>query len=54
MTITAWYMDDSDEDQRSLHKIEGDCAVPIDKLSALGVLSWQGINGEGKHTVYIW
>nr|KJB28393.1 hypothetical protein B456_005G045400 [Gossypium raimondii] len=39
--IQAWYMDDSDEDQRLPHHREPKEYVSLDKLSELGVLSWR-------------
>lgn len=46
MTITAWYMDSSDADQRQEHRCEPNIEVELSKLAALGVLSWQGLTGE--------
>ena len=45
MTITAWYMDDSAEDQREPHKKEGG-DVPLEVIAELGVLYWSGLKGE--------
>ena len=39
MTITAWYMDDSSEDQRLPHKTDPVQEVSLEKLAKLGVLS---------------
>ncbi|CAN4091261.1 unnamed protein product [Withania somnifera] len=39
--IQAWYMDDSDEDQRLPHHREPKEFVSLDKLAELGVLSWR-------------
>ena len=44
MTITAWYMDASTEDQRLPHKTDRE--VSSDQLDSLGVLHWSGIAGE--------
>lgn len=38
MTITAWYMDDCDGDQRLPHKTEPLQPVAVEDLDALGVL----------------
>ena len=43
MPIEAWYMDDSNEDQRLPHKTDPVEPVPLADLAALGVLSWSGI-----------
>lgn len=45
MTITAWYMDDSSEDQRQPHKKEGG-DVALETIAELGVLYWTGLKGE--------
>ncbi|MCD9558573.1 hypothetical protein HAX54_015978 [Datura stramonium] len=39
--IQAWYMDDSDADQRLPHHREPKEFVSLDKLAELGVLSWR-------------
>ncbi|XP_066323569.1 heat stress transcription factor A-2d-like [Miscanthus floridulus] len=39
--IQAWYMDDSEEDQRLPHHREPKEFIPLDKLSELGILSWR-------------
>ncbi|KAL6194921.1 hypothetical protein ACLB2K_035996 [Fragaria x ananassa] len=39
--IQAWYMDDSDEDQRLPHHREPKEFVSLDQLAELGVLSWR-------------
>ncbi|KAG6431065.1 hypothetical protein SASPL_109140 [Salvia splendens] len=39
--IQAWYMDDSDEDQRLPHHRNPQQFVPFEKLDELGVLSWR-------------
>ncbi|KAJ6903525.1 hypothetical protein NC651_020876 [Populus alba x Populus x berolinensis] len=39
--IQAWYMDDSDEDQRLPHHREPKEFVSLDQLAELGVLSWK-------------
>ncbi|VFQ85353.1 unnamed protein product [Cuscuta campestris] len=39
--IQAWYMDDSNEDQRLPHHREPKQFVSFDKLDELGVLSWR-------------
>jgi len=46
MTITAWYMDSKEGDQRLAHRRSGDDAdVSLDTLAKLGVLHWSGITG---------
>ena len=43
MTITAWYMDDDETDQRLPHHKE---MIPdLDVIAKLGVLHWSGITG---------
>ena len=50
MTITAWYMDTVDSvDQREPHKNDDAREVTKKDLDALGVLSWEGLTGVGKH-----
>ncbi|KAL6641104.1 hypothetical protein ACP70R_019285 [Stipagrostis hirtigluma subsp. patula] len=39
--IEAWYMDDSQEDQRLPHHREPKEFIPLDKLSELGIISWR-------------
>ncbi|KAK9101086.1 hypothetical protein Scep_024516 [Stephania cephalantha] len=39
--IQAWYMDDSDEDQRLPHHRDPKEFVSLDRLDELGVLSWR-------------
>lgn len=39
--IEAWYMDDSDEDQRLPHHREPKEFVSLDQLAEFGVLSWR-------------
>ncbi|PHU13841.1 1,2-dihydroxy-3-keto-5-methylthiopentene dioxygenase 2 [Capsicum chinense] len=39
--IQAWYMDDSDEDQRLPHHREPKEFVSLEKLAELGVMSWK-------------
>jgi hypothetical protein len=43
MTIEAWYMDDSDEDQRLPHKTDPVQSVSVETLAALGVITWSEI-----------
>ncbi|KAI5069258.1 hypothetical protein GOP47_0015559 [Adiantum capillus-veneris] len=38
--LEAWYMDDSDDDQRLLHHLDPKQYVSLDKLAELGVLQW--------------
>ncbi|PNW76229.1 hypothetical protein CHLRE_12g542850v5 [Chlamydomonas reinhardtii] len=40
-TIEAWYMDDSDEDQRLPHKLSPNQPCPLSALRDLGVLYWK-------------
>lgn len=43
MTITAWYMDDIESDQRLPHQ---KTIIPdLDIIAKLGVLHWSGITG---------
>ena len=44
MTIEAWYMDTSDEDQRLPHKTDPVEIVSLSHLAGLGVLTWSGIS----------
>ncbi|KXG38491.1 hypothetical protein SORBI_3001G243100 [Sorghum bicolor] len=39
--IEAWYMDDSEEDQRLPHHRDPKEFIPLDKLSELGIISWR-------------
>lgn len=39
--LEAWYMDDSDADQRLEHRLQPNKPVSMDKLAALGVLHWK-------------
>ncbi|KAJ1687055.1 hypothetical protein LUZ63_018445 [Rhynchospora breviuscula] len=39
--ISAWYMDDSEEDQRLPHHKNPKEFISLDKLSELGILSWR-------------
>jgi 1,2-dihydroxy-3-keto-5-methylthiopentene dioxygenase len=43
MTIEAWYMDSSDEDQRLPHKTDPVQPVSLETLALLGVLAWTNI-----------
>lgn len=43
MTISAWYMDNVEGDQRLPHKT--DETVSLDQLAALGVISYEGLTG---------
>jgi 1,2-dihydroxy-3-keto-5-methylthiopentene dioxygenase len=45
MTISAWYMDDSPEDQRAPHRREPNVDAPVELLDKLGVLHWEGLLG---------
>lgn len=38
--VRAWYMDDSDTDQRLEHQLDPPQFVSLDKLTQLGVLHW--------------
>jgi len=40
MTIEAWYMDESDADQREEHRRTPNAPVPLKQLAELGVLHW--------------
>ncbi|XP_020241755.1 1,2-dihydroxy-3-keto-5-methylthiopentene dioxygenase 2-like [Asparagus officinalis] len=44
--IQAWYMGDSDEDQRLPHHREPKEFIPLNKLSELGVVSWRLEGGD--------
>ncbi|MCO5575517.1 hypothetical protein L7F22_029318 [Adiantum nelumboides] len=39
-SLEAWYMDDSDDDQRLPHHLDPKQYVSLDKLAELGVLHW--------------
>jgi len=39
--LEAWYMDDSDADQRTTHKKEPNEPASLEELRKLGVLSWK-------------
>ncbi len=41
MVVRAWYMDDSDEDQRAPHKQVPNKEVPLELLDKLGVLQFK-------------
>ncbi|XP_061552669.1 acireductone dioxygenase [Phycodurus eques] len=41
MAMEAWYMDNSDEDQRKSHKLEPNRPVSLEELKHLGVLHWK-------------
>ena len=45
MTISAWYMDSSDADQRELHQQDPNVPCSLDKIASLGVLHWSGLSG---------
>jgi 1,2-dihydroxy-3-keto-5-methylthiopentene dioxygenase len=45
MTIEAWYMDESDADQREPHKRSPNVPVTLEALAELGVLHWT-LSGE--------
>ena len=51
MTISAWYMDSSDEDKRQPHILEGSSKLSREVLDKYGVLSWTGIKGEGEDVI---
>eukprot|EP00600_Ochromonadales_sp_CCMP1393_P006508 CAMPEP_0174975918 /NCGR_PEP_ID=MMETSP0004_2-20121128/12719_1 /TAXON_ID=420556 /ORGANISM="Ochromonas sp., Strain CCMP1393" /LENGTH=178 /DNA_ID=CAMNT_0016226841 /DNA_START=54 /DNA_END=590 /DNA_ORIENTATION=- len=44
MTITAWYMDNEEGDQRLPHKADGG-DVSLDLIAKLGVIHWSGLSG---------
>ena len=44
MTISAWFMDNEEGDQRLPHRLPGDSSVSMDHLAKLGVLHWSGIS----------
>jgi 1,2-dihydroxy-3-keto-5-methylthiopentene dioxygenase len=46
MSLEAWYMDDSDADQRLPHQTDPVQYVSREKLDQLGVLQWSGLTGE--------
>ncbi|KAG2468630.1 1,2-dihydroxy-3-keto-5-methylthiopentene dioxygenase [Polypterus senegalus] len=39
--VQAWYMDDSDDDQRNPHQLEPNQTVTLERLKKLGVLYWK-------------
>uniref|UniRef100_A0A673CS47 Acireductone dioxygenase n=1 Tax=Sphaeramia orbicularis TaxID=375764 RepID=A0A673CS47_9TELE len=41
MSLEAWYMDSSDEDQRKPHKLNPNQPVTLDELKTLGVYYWK-------------
>ncbi|KAF8008149.1 hypothetical protein BT93_K1977 [Corymbia citriodora subsp. variegata] len=47
--IRAWYIDDSDEDQRLPHHREPKAFVSLDQLAELGVLGWR-LDGDNHET----
>lgn len=53
MTITAWYMDSSDEDKRQPHILEEGAKLTQEDLDKYGVLSWSGLKGEGLSIVEV-
>ncbi|KAJ3330814.1 1,2-dihydroxy-3-keto-5-methylthiopentene dioxygenase [Blyttiomyces sp. JEL0837] len=40
MTISAWYFNETDEDQRELHQFSPNQPVTLEQLAELGVLHW--------------
>eukprot|EP01041_Mallomonas_annulata_P013675 gene13675-29074_t len=47
MVLSAWYMDDDvTADQRLPHKTEPEQIISKDMLAELGVLAWEGLNGN--------
>ena len=38
--VSAWYMDDSNEDQRKPHKKDPNEVVSVEQLKSIGVLYW--------------
>lgn len=42
-------MDDSEDDQRSPHKLEGAEELKLADLDKYGVLSWTGIQGDSTY-----
>lgn len=50
MTITAWYMDDIESDQRLPHQ---KTIIPdLDVIAKLGVLHWSGITGWFNYSTF--
>jgi 1,2-dihydroxy-3-keto-5-methylthiopentene dioxygenase len=45
MTITAWYFDNIEGDQRLPHRCEPNQEVDLSVIESLGILSWQGLTG---------
>ncbi|XP_051942671.1 acireductone dioxygenase [Hippocampus zosterae] len=41
MALEAWYMDNSDEDQRKPHKLDPNRPVSLEELKQLGVFYWK-------------
>ncbi|KAG7225200.1 hypothetical protein INR49_014759 [Caranx melampygus] len=41
MTVEAWFMDSSDEDQRKPHRLSPNQPVSLDQLKELGVFYWK-------------
>lgn len=41
MTLEAWYMDSSEEDQRKPHRLDPNQPVPLEYLNQLGVFYWK-------------
>lgn len=41
MSLEAWFMDSSDEDQRKPHRLSPDQPVSLDELKTLGVFYWK-------------
>ncbi|XP_048387845.1 acireductone dioxygenase [Stegostoma tigrinum] len=41
MGVEAWYMDDSDDDQRKPHKRQPNVAVTLEELEKHGILYWK-------------
>jgi 1,2-dihydroxy-3-keto-5-methylthiopentene dioxygenase len=53
MTVIAWYMDDSDEDQRATHQIDSNHFLSVSDLDKYGVVSWSGISGPGNYYILL-
>lgn len=41
MSMEAWYIDTSDEDQRKPHRLNPNEPVSLDELKKLGVFHWK-------------
>lgn len=41
MSLEAWFMDSSDEDQRKPHRLTPNQPVSLDELKTLGVFYWK-------------